>query len=79
MHSDYPNPIRGFVALVREPDGSSYQAVPLVAPDLAEAQCAAGQLAGDVVAVLEQANVTALGMALAMARAVIEEAGTLLA
>jgi hypothetical protein len=61
--------LRGFVALVRA-DG--YQAIPIVANTLAEAQATAGG-AGDVVAVLDQTNVTALGMALAMARASIDQ------
>lgn len=71
--------MRGFVVLARHPDGSTYDAIPLIAWDLAEANAEAAQLAGDVVAVLEQADVTALGVALAVARATLVEAGTLVA
>lgn len=64
--------IRAFVALTRLPDEAGYQAVPLIAVDLAAAEAVASQLSADVIAVLAQEDVTALGMALAMGRATIE-------
>lgn len=60
--------MRSFVALINR---NGYQAVPVLAADLERANVAA-QALGDVVAVLDQSQVTALGMALATARVAAE-------
>jgi hypothetical protein len=60
--------VRGFVALVK---GNGFRAVPIVADNFAEAERSAQDI-GDVIAAIERNHVTALGMALAMARAIAD-------
>lgn len=64
--------IRAFVALTCLPGESAFQAVPIIAINDDEAKAVAQHLAGDVVAVLTQETVAALGVALAAALATIE-------
>ena len=67
--------LRAFVGLVRTERG--YRAHPVVADDLDQAQRMLHPVEGELVVVLDQSQVTMLGMGLAAGRVVLEERGDL--